>query len=156
MISGPRSPTNTATTPFQSVTKGAPEELEKKADDKKEETPEALAPLIALFKATLGETVRDVRASKRLTTSPVCLVASDSDIDINLERLLRQHKQAPENLKRILEINPTNPLIQKLAEKATAGDTSVGETAWLLLDQARIIEGEPLPDPVAFANRMTD
>jgi len=148
---------------FKSVTRGG-------ADLGKiqggEDKPEAEKPaegdvgsLIALFKLTLADAVKDVRPSERLTDSPVCLVADETDMDLHLERLLKQHKQlgAGES-KRILELNPGHPLIKRLVDRArTAGasDQDLAEVAWLLLDQARIVEGEALPDPVAFARRLS-
>jgi molecular chaperone HtpG len=88
----------------------------------------------------------------------VCLVADEGDMDIHLERLLRQHKQLDQSVTRVLEINPTHPLISALA--GTVGSdgsgTAVTDAAWLLLDQARIMEGEALPDPVAFTRRLSD
>ena len=100
--------------------------------------------------------VKDVRASTRLTDSAVCLVADEGDLDMHLERLLKQHKQLSQSAKRILEVNPRHPLIARLADLAgTEGAaSSLGDFAWLLLDQARIVEGEQLPDPPAFARRL--
>lgn len=144
---------------FQSITRG---EINldgvKEADKKEDEAPPAdMAALIAGMKLALGDVVRDVRVSKRLTNSPVCLVASDNDIDLNLERLLRQHKQLPAGIKRVLEINPQHELIRNLSgvAQADAKSAAISDMAWLLLDQARILEGEPLPDPVRFATLMT-
>ena len=101
-----------------------------------------------------------MRESNRLTDSAVCLVAADDDMDMHIERLLRQHKQVDVGAKRILEINPKHPLIRRLADTvAEKGSEATGELddiAWLLLDQARIIEGETPPDPAAFARRMTE
>ena len=117
----------------------------------------AVASLIALFKLSLGDAVKDVRASNRLTDSAVCLVAAEGDLDMHLERLLKQHRQLAAEAKRILEINPRHPLIARLgalAGEAGASD-ALGEFAWLLLDQARIVEGEALPDPSAFARRLS-
>ena len=112
--------------------------------------------LIAAFKQTLEGEIKDVRVSERLTDSPVCLVADENDLDMHLERLLRAHKQIDSVAQRILEINPGHRLIVALGklvrDKGIAGD--VEEAARLLLDQARIIEGEPLPDPAAFSRRM--
>jgi len=123
-------------------------------------TDNALSSLTALLKLTLIDAVKDVRESNRLTDSAVCLVAADDDMDMHIERLLRQHKQVETGAKRILEINPKHPLIRRLAETvAEKGGEATGElddVAWLLLDQARIIEGETPPDPAAFARRMTD
>src|SRR5713101_5991065 len=146
--------------PFKSATRGGvdldkitpPEEREVKQP----EPPAKLASLIAIFKLALGDAVKDVRISERLTDSAVCLVADEGDMDMHLERLLKQHRQLDATSKRILELNPRHKLIERLA--ATVGDTGasdqLSEFAWLLLDQARILEGEQLPDPPAFARRL--
>jgi molecular chaperone HtpG len=109
------------------------------------------------LKLSLGEAVKDVRASKRLTDSAVCLVADEHDMDMHLERLLRQHRQTTGESKRILEINPRHALIARLVELAGKDGASdaLGDFAWLLLDQARILEGETLPDPASFAKRLS-
>ena len=147
--------------PFKSATRGgvdldkiaAPED---QPAETKHEPPAKLGSLIAIFKLALGEAVKDVRSSARLTDSAVCLVADEGDIDMRLERLLKQHRQLDTAAKRILEINPNHRLIERLA--ATVGETGASEQlsefAWLLLDQARIVEGEQLPDPPAFARRL--
>ena len=148
--------------PFKSATRGgvdldkiAPVDDTKAAADTREPPPK-LASLIAIFKLALGDAVKDVRGSLRLTDSAVCLVAEEGDIDMHLERLLKQHRQLDTTAKRILELNPHHPLIERLA--AAVGDSGaseqLGEFAWLLLDQARIVEGEQLPDPPAFARRL--
>ena len=148
---------------FKSVTRGQAD-LDKIAGGAaKDEAPvdaktdSAVSSLIALFKLSLGDAVKDVRASNRLTDSAVCLVADDGDLDIHLERLLKQHRQLSAEAKRILEINPKHPLIARLGDLAgTAGASdALGDFAWLLLDQARILEGEALPDPPAFARRLS-
>jgi molecular chaperone HtpG len=112
--------------------------------------------LIALLKLTLSDAVKDVRASTRLTDSAVCLVADEGDMDIHLQRLLRQHNRGGDEAKRILEINPSHPLIRSLNERLSAGGGSdaLEDAAWLLFDQARIVEGESPKDPVAFAARL--
>ena len=129
-----------------------------KAADEQREPPAKLASLIAIFKLALGEAVKDVRSSERLTDSAVCLVAEEGDIDMHLERLLKQHRQLDNAAKRILELNPRHRLIERLA--ASVGDSGasdqLSEFAWLLLDQARIVEGEQLPDPPAFARRLAN
>jgi len=146
--------------PFKSVTRGGADLGRIKTTDeapKPEATAEGdVANLIGLFKATLGDAVKDVRPSERLTDSAVCLVADEGDMDMHLERLLKQHKQLDTAAKRILEINPGHPLVRRLAGMATAkgGTPELADTAWLLLDQARIMEGEALPDPAAFARRL--
>ncbi|MBT6137425.1 MAG: molecular chaperone HtpG [Rhodospirillaceae bacterium] len=127
----------------------------KKKEDKKAEKADVSA-LIASLKLALGETVKDVRVSERLTDSPVCLVADEGDMDMNLERLLRQHQQMTEASPRVLEINASHALIKTLNDRVIAGKTGieVEDAAYLLLDQARIVEGESIPDPSAFARRM--
>ena len=149
---------------FKSVTRGSAE-LEKVADidEKKADTLKAedgeMDSLIGLFKTALESKVKDVRTSSRLTGSPVCLVADEGDMDIHLERLLKAHNQAGagENL-RILELNPTHALIKKLATSAKENGASdaLVNAALLLLDQAHIVEGEPVADPVGFSKRMAD
>ena len=113
--------------------------------------------LIALFKSQLGERVKDVRPSARLTESAVCLVADEQSLDMRLERFLKLHQQLDELSKRVLEINPKHGLIKRMA--ALAADegqhAALGDLVELLLDQARIVEGEPLPDPGVFSRRMS-
>lgn len=116
----------------------------------------ALGTLIALLKQTLGDAVRDVRESKRLTDSAVCLVAADGDMDMHLERLLRLHQKVDAASPRVLEINPSHPVIRALAARATEAGAAdaLADAALLLFDQARIIEGEVPADPQAFAARL--
>ncbi|MBL8671932.1 MAG: molecular chaperone HtpG, partial [Alphaproteobacteria bacterium] len=103
------------------------------------------------------DSVKDVRVSKRLTDSPVCLVADEGDLDLNLERLLRQHKKLDAAVKRVLEVNPSHALIRGLASrvKAKGAERDTEDAALLLLDQALIMEGEPVADPVAFSRRLS-
>ena len=145
---------------FKSVTRGG-DDLDKiKAAD--DVTPPDAQPsagidaLIALMKETLATQVKDVRASTRLTDSAVCLVASEGDVDMHLERLLKAHKQFDQLVKRVLEINPKHRLIAALAGKVDAAPDEVKDLAWLLLDQARIAEGEAVLDAPAFARRFSD
>jgi len=122
------------------------------------EKPDAnAASLVAMFKLALGDSVKDVRLSERLTDSPVCLVADEGDLDIHLERMLRQHRQLDALSKRILEVNPRHPLVARLASQIGKDGASavISDVAWVLLDQARIIEGEALPDPAAFSRRLS-
>ncbi len=114
--------------------------------------------VIAMFKLALKDEVKDVRTSDRLTDSAACLVADEGDLDINLERLLRQHRQLDTGFRRILEINPRHALIRSLADAVGKGAAAarLSDTAWLVLDQARIMEGETPPDPAAFSRRMSE
>jgi len=147
--------------PFKSATRGAADlDTVKKADGAKDEKPEPKAEgidnLIALARLTLKDAVKDVRVSDRLTDSACCLVAAEGDLDIHLEKLLRQHKKLETSLPRVLEINGTHPMIASLAKAVSKGgqNTALEDACWLLLDQARIQDGEALPDPAAFARRM--
>jgi molecular chaperone HtpG len=151
------------TKPFKSVTRGG-DDLDKIKDvDAPEETKpteeeaKGMDALVALIKLELGEAVQEVRSSSRLTDSAVCLVAGEDDLDMNLQRLLKQQGQLTAITPRVLELNPKHTLITGLAAKAAesgAADT-LKDAAHLLLDQARIIEGEPVTDPVAYAKRMS-
>ena len=151
--------------PFKSVTRGGVDlekigDAEKNKDGEEEKTEDAgpaLDALIAFVKLTLKDAVKDVRASKRLTSSPVCLVAAEGDLDMHLERLLKQQRQLDRSSTRILEINPGHALIKALEGHIgkDGGGNLVEDAAWLLLDQARIIEGEPLPDAAAFSRRLS-
>ncbi|MDR3518417.1 MAG: molecular chaperone HtpG [Azospirillaceae bacterium] len=147
--------------PLKSVTRGGTDLSKIKPKDETETPAEKategdLSSLVALFKLTLADAVKDVRPSDRLTDSPVCLIADEGDMDIHLQRLLKQHKQLGTTPSRILEINPTHPLIRRLAEMSGAQGASddLKDIAWLLLDQARIVEGEAIPDPTAFSRRL--
>ena len=146
--------------PFKSVTQGAAD-LDLIAL-KDQATPDAAddastAMLAAALKQALGEKVKDVRASKRLTESAVCIV-NDSSMDRTLEKLLSRQQDSGISVSApILEINPSHPLIKALAVEAKAkGAASVADAAQLLLDQAFIIEGEQVPDPAGFARRLGD
>ena len=148
--------------PFKSVTRGGAD-LDKveapagEAEKAKEPQAAGIDSLIALFRLTLKDTVKDVRSSERLTDSPVCLVAAEGDMDIHLERMLRQHRQLDTVAKRVLEVNPRHPLIETLAKRLTeqGSGEEIADAAWLLLDQARILDGERLADPAAFARRLS-
>ena len=147
---------------FKSATRGGADLAKIKAEDSAAPTDDSAKPdsqtvsLVALFKLALGEAVKDVKISERLTDSAVCLVADEGDLDIHLERLLRQHQRLDQTAKRILEINAKHKLIQRLAGQIgkEGGSAVVTEVALVLLDQARIVEGEPLPDPAEFARRL--
>jgi len=115
--------------------------------------------LVKALKDTLGDAVKDVRASSRLKESPVCLVAEEGDMSLHLERMLKQAGQgAGPGAHRVMEINPAHALIKGMAARASGGEggaTAIADMGQLLLDQARIMEGEPPADPVEFARRMS-
>jgi molecular chaperone HtpG len=147
---------------FKSVTRGGADldKVKAPADAKPEEkkpAAEGIDNLIALMKLTLKDSVKDVRLSSRLTDSAVCLVADEGDMDMRLARLLKQHRQLDQTMPRVLEINGTHPLIAALAKAVTSGSKkdAVGDASWVLLDQAKLQEGETLSDPTAFGQRLS-
>ncbi|MEC9453543.1 MAG: molecular chaperone HtpG [Pseudomonadota bacterium] len=158
---------NFAELPFRSITRGSAD-LDKFETVAKSDATEAsdgdeaqasegdMDKLIALVKLTLGDEVKDVRTSSRLTESPVCLVADEGDVDMHFERLLRQHQQPVTSQKRVLEINPGHSLTRALAGLVgrEGASEALEDAAHLLLDQARILEGEALPDPASFSRRL--
>lgn len=149
--------------PFKSITRGSTDldkivSEDETDSDKDEAESEDLLALIASIKLELGEAVKDVRPSKRLTGSPVCLIADEGDMDVNLERLLKRHGQLQHGMPRVLELNPNHQIINKLAERAKSegagSDDLLRDAAHLLLDQARIVEGEGPVEPAEFVRRL--
>jgi molecular chaperone HtpG len=120
------------------------EEAEKAADEYKE--------LLDKVKATLGDKVKDVRVTHRLTDSPSCIVADEYDIGGNLQRILKAAGQQAPASKPILEINPKHPAVQRLKFEETRFD----DWANLLLEQATLAEGGSLDDPAGFVKRIND
>jgi molecular chaperone HtpG len=144
--------------PFKSISQGAADlDQIKLADEtRKDEAPEGdTALLIATMKQALGDRVKEVRKSQRLTDSAVCLVAAEG-MDRTLEKLLSRQKDTGINVTApVLEINAAHPLIMALARAVKdKGAASIDDAARLLLDQAFILEGEPVADPAAFASRL--
>lgn len=134
---------------FKSVTKGDID------FDNQDETPEDEKPdILNRLKDILKDEVEDVKASRRLTDSPVCLVAPEQGVDMNMERVLKIHQQYNPTNKPVLEVNLKHPLLEKLQKLSSERD--VEDAAHLLLDQARIIQGEPVKDTAGFARRMSD
>jgi molecular chaperone HtpG len=151
--------------PFRSVTKGDVDLTkfgEAKGDDDKSKKHENIEQtdshrrLLAIIQETLKEEIGEVRYSHRLTSSPACLVAGENEVDLRMERVLRIHQKFEAPSKRVLEINPDHALIIRMATLAKTGGTGaeMSDAAHLLLDQARIIQGEPVPDPSDFARRL--
>lgn len=141
---------------FKSVTRGA-SDLKAFESDRSEDSHEVKR-LLAVMKSALGETIKDVRTSDRLTSSAVCLVADDEGLDLHIERMLKAHDKLGGLSPRILEVNPQHPLIQALVKHADDKEKAllIQEATHLLHDQARVLEGETLIDPASFAKRMSD
>ena len=122
----------------------------------KDEAKGTLAKLTARMKDVLGERVRDIRISDRLTDSPVCLVVGEGN-HAYLERMLRERGHAVQKGKRILEINPKHPLVESMRVLADADPASERLTTYIqtLYDQALVTEGSPIEDPARFARNLT-
>ena len=125
------------------------DEEEKQEQEQEADTFKELADKI---KATLGEQVKEVRITHRLTTSPACLVAGENDISANLERMLKAAGQHTPGTKPILEINPKHGLVQRL--KAQTDSDKFSDWSHILFDQALLAEGGQLDDPATFVQRL--
>ena len=141
--------------PLKSVAKGdldlgaLEDEAEKTAQ---KEAEDSLRPLVERIKTTLGERVKDVRVTHRLTDSPACLVTGEGDMSANLERLLKAAGQAAPTVKPTLEINPTHALVTRL--NAESDEDRFADWANLLFEQALLAEGGQLDDPASFVRRL--
>jgi molecular chaperone HtpG len=126
------------------------------SDDLKDEAEpdkaEALKPLLDRLKTTLGDRVKDVRASVRLADSPSCIVSDEEEPSMKMQQMLRAMGQDVPAPKPTLEINPDHEIVKKLL--ARAEDATADDAAWLLLDQALLMEGVPLQDPATFVQRL--
>jgi molecular chaperone HtpG len=128
--------------------------LKEEAAKPKTDAPKDVGDLISSLKAALGNEVDDVKVSQRLVSSPACLVATAHGPDRTLERML-QRQQRGINVKPVLEINPSHPLIAAIDRARLAtNQIVVDDLAHLLLDQARIVEGELPSDPARFTERL--
>ncbi len=142
---------------FQNVAKG---ELDlsaiktKDSTDEEESKAEAMLDekLIARLKKVLGDTVKDIRASERLTDSPACLVVEEQDMSSNLARVLSQLGQDAPKPVPIMELNAEHPLIQRL--ESEADEERFADLAKVLFDQAMLAEGGQLEDPATFVHRL--
>jgi molecular chaperone HtpG len=138
--------------PIRSITQGAVD-LSKVAGDAPEGEAADVAQLLARLKEALKEEVSEVRATDRLVDSAVVLAAPAHGPDLQMQRMLRRAGRAFPGGLPVLEVNPRHPLIRKLAEGA-ATDTTLEETAGLLLDLARVQDGDAPRDPAAFARHV--
>lgn len=140
---------------FASVAKGDLQlgELEDKQDkETQEKFKEEFSSVVDHVKKVLGEKVKDVRITYRLTNSPVCIVADEQDMGSHMQRILMAAGQAVPANKPILEINPEHALIKKLHNEQDDGRFS--ELTSLLFDQAVLADGGQLADPSHFVTRM--
>ena len=142
---------------LQSVTKGELDLGDFIDSDEKSEAEKAsdtLKPLLERIKTVLGERVKEVRVTYRLTESPACLVADEHAMDASLERLLKSAGQTIPGSSPILEINPQHPIINALKEETD--EKRFNDWVFILLDQASLSEGGQLDDPAAFVKRLNE
>jgi molecular chaperone HtpG len=143
---------------FQSIAKGQVDldtEEEKKAADEQQKD---FADLTAWLTETLADNVKEVRLSSRLTNSPACIVGDAHDMTPTLEKMYRAMGQELPPVKRILELNPTHPLVAGLrkAHEERKEDATLAETAELLYGMALLAEGGELADPPRFTRLLAD
>jgi molecular chaperone HtpG len=122
-------------------------------DESTSEKSEELKPLLEKIKATIGEAVKEVRASSRLADSPSVIVSDEDEPSARMRQMMQAmgQKNLPE-LQPTLEINPDHEIIKKLL--ADPSNSKVEDAAWLLFDQALLLEGVPLKDPATFVQRL--
>lgn len=147
---------------FQSINRhdvdlGAVEKTEK-TEEIKDVTNSGFEGLINFIKETLGDKIKDVRISKKLTNSPVCLAVNAGSMDIRLERFLLEQKQIQSGTTKIFEINPANKIIKDLNENYSdeIKKIAVQDKIETLFDLACIIEDEPIKDAKDFSRRLQD
>jgi molecular chaperone HtpG len=116
------------------------------------------AALLAQLRVALQDSVKEVRVSRRLTTSPACLVIEEGEISPQVAEILRQAGQDVPETKAILEVNPGHELLKRLHKLCDedGDDPRIAEYAWLLFGQAQLAEGGQLKDPAAFGRRLAD
>lgn len=165
---------------IQSVAKGSLDlskvkdlesEVQAKADTKaREEDQRAAKPAVEKAAKVLGEKVKEVRLTERLTDSACCLVSDDHDVSGHLERLLKASGQKAPERRPILELNPSHPIVKALVAESDAGGGQIvgadgqqvsdgltetfSDLVWLLHDQALLAEGGQPEDPAAFVGRL--
>ena len=142
---------------FQSIAKGdldlgkLEDESEKVA---KKDIEEKSKTLVEKITKSLGDKIKEVKVTHRLTDSPACLVVGENDISGNLERILKAAGQNTPDIKPVLEINPEHALIKKLS--AEKDGKAFDEYSSVVFDQALISEGGQLEDPVGFVKRINE
>ncbi|RZO57691.1 MAG: molecular chaperone HtpG [Limisphaerales bacterium] len=134
------------------------EEEKKIAEEQKKEVTGKYKNLIKKIEESLKEDVKEVRLSNRLTDSPSCLVTDEGDINPQMERIFAAMNQPVPEVKRILEINPNHPVIEKMNKifESDKKDSKVSDFSELLHNQALLTEGVAVKDPVRFSKLITD
>ncbi|MBL4638832.1 MAG: molecular chaperone HtpG [Proteobacteria bacterium] len=142
---------------LQSVAKGDLDlgELDDKEEKKaQEETDKNFEDLVSRVKENLGDQVKDVRITHRLTDSPACLVVDDTDMSANLERMLKAAGQEVGGTKPIFELNPDHPMVVRLKDEKD--DARFADWSSILFDQATLAEGGQLEDPASYVKRLNE
>ncbi len=121
-------------------------------EEKRKEAEKAAEGVVKKLKDLLGERVRDVRVSTRLTDSPSCLVLDEHDMGMMMQRLMKQAGHDVPAGKPVLEINPAHALVKRL--EAESDSAAANDLGLLLLEQAQLLEGAPLDDPAAYVRRV--
>jgi molecular chaperone HtpG len=122
-------------------------------DEATADTAEKLKPLLEKIKAVLGDSVKDVRASVRLADSPSCIVSDEDEPTLKMQQMLKSMGQTGfPPMKPVLEINPDHEIVKKL--EASSDEALVNDAAWLLLEQALLIDGVPVENPSLFVQRL--
>ncbi len=140
---------------LQSIAKGDLDLGKLESDTEKEiqkKIEEEAKSLVEKIKQTLGEQVKEVRVTHRLTDSPACLVSEENELSGNLARMLKAAGQKAPESKPILEINPTHKLVKRL--ESESAEAVFSDLAFVLFDQALLAEGGALDDPASFVKRM--
>lgn len=143
--------------PLVSVAKGAVDlgKMEDKEEKKKvEKAAKDYKSVLKQMKELLGDKVKEVRVSNRLTDSPSCLVVEEHDMAVSMQKLLKQAGHNVPNLEPILELNIEHPLVMRLKDEAD--ETRFADWTHLLFDQAMLSEGGQLDDPSSFVKRMNE
>jgi molecular chaperone HtpG len=122
----------------------------KKEDAKKEDA--AFESMLKQMKDILGDKVKEVRLTDRLTDSPACLVSDENEMSIHLQNMLKSAGQDFPANKPIVEINPEHPLVNRL--KTETDEERFSEWTYVLFDQAQLAQGTPLEDPATFVKRL--
>lgn len=135
---------------LQSISKGKVDLEDDKEEVKEQE--KTLAPMLKQIKEILGEQVKEVQVTHRLTDSPACVVADEHDMGLEMQRIMQSAGQQVPESKPIFEINPEHKLIKKL--HAITDDTQFEQWTWVLFDQALLAEGGQLENPADFVSRL--
>jgi len=145
---------------FKSITKGkvdlskVGEKQTKEKDKDNKKIDNKINELAVLLKNELKDKISDVIISDRLTKSPVLLVAEESGMDINMEKLMKMHNQKTPDSKKILEINAEHPMMVKISQNLSVFDHK--KIAQIILDQANILDGNVLSNPSGYMESLTD